>query len=283
MSAAEPGLSSCGGTHRCHSSPLPAAAAIVVAVRTMQGTVLIRSAEELEGYSRSEEGRIEEVIKAIADSGARVVVGHQAFGEMALHFIEKHGMMAVKIPSKFDLRRFCRATGACGGQQQRMGGRERWVARWNCGCGVDPRAISPPPPLITRTVLPLLMPLPAPLRPHCRRHRAGQAADAQGRRAGLCAAHGGAGDWRHQVHGAAAGQRHGTDQHRRAARQHRAGARAGGGRPRPSFRCTRRLPFQSPRPLRPLLALRTCALHSTPPYRSVPYRPAPPYRRCWTM
>ena len=76
--------------------------------------MLIRSAEELEGYSRGEEGRIEEVIKAIADSGARVVVGHQAFGEMALHFIEKHGMMAVKIPSKFDLRRFCRATGAGG-------------------------------------------------------------------------------------------------------------------------------------------------------------------------
>lgn len=45
------------------------------------------------------------------DAGAKVVVGHQAFGEMALHFIEKHGMMAIKIPSKFELRRFCRATG----------------------------------------------------------------------------------------------------------------------------------------------------------------------------
>ncbi len=35
-------------------------------VRAVQGTVLIKSAEELEGYSRSEEGRIEEVIKGIA-------------------------------------------------------------------------------------------------------------------------------------------------------------------------------------------------------------------------
>lgn len=77
-----------------------------------KGTVLIRSAEELENYSKSEEARIEEVIKSIADTGARVVVGHAAFGEMALHFIEKHGMMAVRIPSKFELRRFCRATGA---------------------------------------------------------------------------------------------------------------------------------------------------------------------------
>ena len=49
-----------------------------------------------------------------ADSGAKVVVGHQAFGEMALHFLEKYGIMALKIPSKFDLRRFCRATGEPG-------------------------------------------------------------------------------------------------------------------------------------------------------------------------
>lgn len=32
----------------------------------LQGTVLIRSAEELENYSKSEEARIEEVIKSIA-------------------------------------------------------------------------------------------------------------------------------------------------------------------------------------------------------------------------
>ena len=38
----------------------------------MQGTVLIKNAEELEGYSRSEEHRLEALIKGIADSGARV-------------------------------------------------------------------------------------------------------------------------------------------------------------------------------------------------------------------
>lgn len=74
----------------------------------MQGTVLIRSAEELQGYSRSEEDRLEALIKGIADSGARVVVAGSAIGDMALHFVEKYGMMAVRIPSKFDLRRFCR-------------------------------------------------------------------------------------------------------------------------------------------------------------------------------
>ena len=39
----------------------------------MQGTVLIKNAEELEGYSRSEEDRLEALIKGIADSGARVL------------------------------------------------------------------------------------------------------------------------------------------------------------------------------------------------------------------
>jgi T-complex protein 1 subunit theta len=35
-----------------------------------------------------------------------------AVGEMAMHFLEKYGIMAIRIPSKFDLRRVCRATGA---------------------------------------------------------------------------------------------------------------------------------------------------------------------------
>jgi T-complex protein 1 subunit theta len=35
-----------------------------------------------------------------------------SIGEMAMHFLEKYGLLALRIPSKFDLRRFCRATGA---------------------------------------------------------------------------------------------------------------------------------------------------------------------------
>ena len=31
--------------------------------------------------------------------------------EMALHFIEKYNIMAIKIMSKFELRRICRVTG----------------------------------------------------------------------------------------------------------------------------------------------------------------------------
>lgn len=77
-----------------------------------KGTVLIKNAEELENYAKSEENTLETYIKSIADTGARVLVSGGAVGEMALHFAEKYNMMVIRIPSKFDLKRFCKATGA---------------------------------------------------------------------------------------------------------------------------------------------------------------------------
>lgn len=37
-----------------------------------------------------------------------MVVSGSSVGEMATHFLEKYGLMIVKITSKFELRRFCR-------------------------------------------------------------------------------------------------------------------------------------------------------------------------------
>jgi len=77
-----------------------------------KGTVVLKSAEELRNYTDGEEARMEATIKAIADSGATVVVSGGSISEIALHYIEKFGLMALKIVSKFELRRLCRATGA---------------------------------------------------------------------------------------------------------------------------------------------------------------------------
>ncbi|KAE8677773.1 T-complex protein 1 subunit theta [Hibiscus syriacus] len=65
-----------------------------------KGTVLIHSAEQ-----------VEELIKAVADSGAKIIVSGGAVGEMALHFCERYKLMVLKISSKFELRRFCRTSG----------------------------------------------------------------------------------------------------------------------------------------------------------------------------
>lgn len=77
-----------------------------------KGTVLIENAAQLEGYAKGEEAKVEELIRAVAEAGATVVVSGQAVGEMALHFCERYGLMVLKVASKFELRRLCRTTGA---------------------------------------------------------------------------------------------------------------------------------------------------------------------------
>eukprot|EP00760_Papus_ankaliazontas_P038265 PhM_4_TR9035/c0_g1_i1/m.48850/K09500/CCT8; T-complex protein 1 subunit theta len=77
-----------------------------------KGTVLIENAEDLMSYSRKEEEIMDKIIGNIAKSGANVIVSNSNFGDLALHFIERHGLMAVKVASKFDLRRLCAAISA---------------------------------------------------------------------------------------------------------------------------------------------------------------------------
>ncbi|XP_060523979.1 T-complex protein 1 subunit theta [Cylas formicarius] len=77
-----------------------------------KGTVLIKSADELMNFSRGEENLLELQIKAIADTGAKVIVAGAKFGDMALHFIHKYGLMAIQLNSKFDLRRLSKTVDA---------------------------------------------------------------------------------------------------------------------------------------------------------------------------
>eukprot|EP00294_Goniomonas_avonlea_P001277 CAMPEP_0114564122 /NCGR_PEP_ID=MMETSP0114-20121206/13518_1 /TAXON_ID=31324 /ORGANISM="Goniomonas sp, Strain m" /LENGTH=540 /DNA_ID=CAMNT_0001750101 /DNA_START=10 /DNA_END=1632 /DNA_ORIENTATION=- len=79
-----------------------------------KGTVLLKSAEELEQYSLSEEHAVEKMIKEVADMGINVVVTNGTVGEMALHFLERYGIMVIKCPSKFETRRVCKTIGATG-------------------------------------------------------------------------------------------------------------------------------------------------------------------------
>lgn len=55
---------------------------------------------------------LEEQIKAIADTGATVIVAGGKFGDMALHYLNKYNIMAVRLMSKFDLRRLCKSISA---------------------------------------------------------------------------------------------------------------------------------------------------------------------------
>ncbi|KAG0719053.1 T-complex protein 1 subunit theta [Chionoecetes opilio] len=77
-----------------------------------KGTVLIQSADELAKFSRGEENRMETDVKGLADAGVTVLVAGGKIGDLALHYLNKYNMMAVRVTSKWDLRRLCKTVGA---------------------------------------------------------------------------------------------------------------------------------------------------------------------------
>lgn len=68
---------------------------------------MIKDKDELLNYNNDEERILEASIRAISQSGANVVVSGGSISELALHFLEKYNLMAIKVTSKFDLRRVC--------------------------------------------------------------------------------------------------------------------------------------------------------------------------------
>jgi T-complex protein 1 subunit theta len=77
-----------------------------------KGTVLIKSATELLEFNKGEESLIEEIVKGLSEGGFNVMVTGGKIGELALHFLDKYKIMAVRLLSKFDLRRVCRTVNA---------------------------------------------------------------------------------------------------------------------------------------------------------------------------
>lgn len=72
----------------------------------------METADELLKFSAGEEKEVEAQVKALADAGVTVVVAAGKFGDLYVHFLNKFKIMGVRLTSKFDLRRLCRATGA---------------------------------------------------------------------------------------------------------------------------------------------------------------------------
>ncbi|KAL8811736.1 MAG: hypothetical protein Q9223_006271 [Gallowayella weberi] len=77
-----------------------------------KGTVLLHNAKEMLDFTKGEETQLEAAIKELYDSGLRVVVAGSTVGELALHYLNRFGILVIKILSKFELRRLCRVVGA---------------------------------------------------------------------------------------------------------------------------------------------------------------------------
>ena len=77
-----------------------------------KGTVLLHNAKEMMDFTKGEENQLETIVKELHDSGLRVVVAGSTVGELALHYLNRFGILVVKVLSKFELRRLCRVVGA---------------------------------------------------------------------------------------------------------------------------------------------------------------------------
>jgi len=72
----------------------------------------ITSPAQLEEFLAREEGEIRRMVDAVVDAGATVVVCQKAIDDLAVHYLSKAGVLAVKRAKKSDLRALARATGA---------------------------------------------------------------------------------------------------------------------------------------------------------------------------
>jgi len=77
-----------------------------------KGTVLLNSAEELMNYSKTEEGKMEEFVQGLVEAKVDVVIAMGAIQDIAVHYLNKHGIMFIKTASKFELKRLCKALNA---------------------------------------------------------------------------------------------------------------------------------------------------------------------------
>ena len=77
-----------------------------------KGTVLLKNAREMLDFTKGEEKQLEGIVKELHDSGLRVIIAGSTVGELALHYLNRFGILVLKVLSKFELRRLCRVVGA---------------------------------------------------------------------------------------------------------------------------------------------------------------------------
>lgn len=76
------------------------------------GTVLLKNANDLLNFTKGEEARMEEFVKALVAGGIDAVITGGNVQDIALHYLNKYKILVVKCTSKFELRRLCETLGA---------------------------------------------------------------------------------------------------------------------------------------------------------------------------
>ncbi|THH20492.1 hypothetical protein EW146_g884 [Bondarzewia mesenterica] len=85
---------------------------IDIAQTETKGTVLIKNADDMLNFTRGEEKHMEKIFSELAASGVKVVIAGTSIGDLALHYLNRHHILVLKVLSKFELRRLCRVVNA---------------------------------------------------------------------------------------------------------------------------------------------------------------------------
>jgi T-complex protein 1 subunit theta len=70
---------------------------------------VFHSGKDMENYNLSQEQRMQELVSSIAAKNVNVVVCQSKITELAIHYLEKANIMALQLPSAWDIKRLCRA------------------------------------------------------------------------------------------------------------------------------------------------------------------------------
>ena len=77
-----------------------------------KGTVLFKNKEELLNFNNSEEEYAKGIAERVVKSGAKVVIVGGSISELCKHYLDHHGLFVLRIMSKFELKRICKALNA---------------------------------------------------------------------------------------------------------------------------------------------------------------------------
>lgn len=77
-----------------------------------KGTVLFKNKDELLNYNTTEEDYAKKLAEQVVASGAKVLIVGGSISELCLHYLNSFGVFVLRIMSKFELKRICKALNA---------------------------------------------------------------------------------------------------------------------------------------------------------------------------
>lgn len=77
-----------------------------------KGTVLFNNKDDLLNYNATEEDYAKGLAEKVVASGAKVVIVGGSISELCLHYLNSYGLFVLRIMSKFELKRICKALNA---------------------------------------------------------------------------------------------------------------------------------------------------------------------------